>query len=144
MELESDDIAAALSQLAQRQSQASGVRIVFSHQGDSQRVTPNNAAQLYAITREAIANALKHANAKCITVELDCQPGAQAHLTVSDDGIGRQPGKKTKGGLGLKIMSYRARMVGGDFRIEDGEGGGTRVVCALPCEARPAAQLLPV
>ncbi len=61
-------------------------------------------------------------------------------LNVIDDGIGPMRAAverraHPRGGLGLRIMAYRVRMVGGSFRVEASPEGGTRVVATLPCQA---------
>ena len=54
-------------------------------------------------------------------------------LAVQDDGIGRREAARSTGGLGMRIMSYRARMIGARLSIDDAEGGGTIVTCLLAC-----------
>jgi nitrate/nitrite-specific signal transduction histidine kinase len=53
-------------------------------------------------------------------------------LSVTDDGVGFQRERKSSSGLGLPIMNYRARAIGGRLEIESPRCGGTRVVCYLP------------
>jgi len=35
--------------------------------------------------------------------------------------------------MGLQIMSYRAKMIGGTLDVRQGSGGGTTVSCTFPC-----------
>ena len=133
MELEFEDVYEALATLVQRQRAVSGIPIDFVREGDFFACAGINAAQIYGIAREAISNAVKHARPSRITVTLKRSDTGMAKLTVSDDGIGRSAAQKSKGGLGLRIMAYRAQMIGGELSIEDRKGGGTRVVCSLPC-----------
>jgi nitrate/nitrite-specific signal transduction histidine kinase len=53
-------------------------------------------------------------------------------LSVTDDGVGVQNARNGKRGLGFHIMNYRARLMGGQLKIESPEKGGTRVACYLP------------
>ena len=53
---------------------------------------------------------------------------------VEDDGVG-MPRKRGPHGLGLHIMSYRAKAIGGDLDVRKRRGGGTRVTCTLPLGA---------
>ncbi|HWK50941.1 MAG TPA: ATP-binding protein, partial [Steroidobacter sp.] len=70
---------------------------------------------------------------------------AKVRLTVTDDGIGMPADAVDAPGMGLKIMRYRARILGGEVRFERGmpdsastEGRpGTRIICECPLE--PAA-----
>jgi PAS domain S-box-containing protein len=89
------------------------------------------ATHLYRITQEAINNAIKHGRAGRIGIGLVLDPQALT-LTVVNDGLSF-PSKPSKAeGLGLRIMQYRADIIGGSLTIGPGETGGTRVVCTLP------------
>jgi signal transduction histidine kinase len=89
------------------------------------------AAHLYRIAREAVINANKHAQAREIVVALrGWRKGIV--LSVTDDGVGFQNARNGTRGLGFHIMNYRARLMGGQLKIESPEKGGTRVACYLP------------
>jgi two-component system CheB/CheR fusion protein len=89
------------------------------------------AANLYRIAREAVINANKHAQAREIVVGLrGWRKGIV--LSVTDDGVGFQSARNGARGLGFHIMNYRARLMGGQLKIESPEKGGTRVACYLP------------
>jgi PAS domain S-box-containing protein len=88
------------------------------------------ATHLYHIAQEAVNNAIKHGRAARITVFLSA--GAdRALLAVEDngEGISKSP---TNPGMGLHIMSYRAKMVGGSIEVRRLTGGGTLVKCTFP------------
>jgi signal transduction histidine kinase len=88
------------------------------------------ALHLYRIAEEAVANAVKHAGAKRITIGLAILEGRPV-LEIADDGKGI--GRKLKNeGMGLRNMQYRANVIGGDLKLEQREGGGTCVRCTLP------------
>jgi nitrate/nitrite-specific signal transduction histidine kinase len=53
-------------------------------------------------------------------------------LSVTDDGVGVQKARNGTRGLGFHIMNYRARLIGGQLKVESPEKGGTRVACYLP------------
>ena len=135
IKLDADDVGVALSTLARRQSETSGTLVEFESRNLCVGCSDVHAAQIYGIAREAIANALKHAKASRVTVTLDCSGAQRALLSIVDDGIGRHASKSNKDGLGLRIMVYRAQMVGGDFRIQSPASGGTCVSCSFPCKA---------
>jgi PAS domain S-box-containing protein len=90
------------------------------------------ATHLFYIVREAGTNAIKHGLAREIVIRLAAD-GPQGTLTVSDDGCGiadPAPGKK---GMGLHLMNYRARMVGGTLDVRRAASvGGTVVTCSFP------------
>ena len=56
----------------------------------------------------------------------------QASLSIADDGVGLRPAPRPFRGMGMTIMQYRARAVGGTLRIDGRRGGGTRVRCVFP------------
>jgi signal transduction histidine kinase len=55
-----------------------------------------------------------------------------ATLSISDNGCGISNTSNGSRGLGLNIMSYRARLVGGNLAIEQAPGGGTLITCTFP------------
>ena len=133
MEHDSGDVGAALSALVQRQRESSAIAIDFTQLNACTLCVANHTAQLYGIAREAINNALKHAAPGRIEVTLDCTDARAATLSITDDGHQQGPAKASRGGLGMRIMVYRAQMAGGEFAVESPPSGGTRVRCTLPC-----------
>jgi len=93
------------------------------------------ASHLYRITQEAINNAVKHGGARAVTVTLQADD-YNVRLSVSDDGIGLPADTGSSPGMGLKIMDYRARLMGGVIDVAARRGGGTRVQCICPAPAR--------
>jgi two-component system, LuxR family, sensor kinase FixL len=94
------------------------------------------AVHLYRIAQEAITNAVKHARAKHIVIQLSEKNG-QIVLSIADDGVGIAPDAIHNGGLGLSIMSSRAETIGGVLQIQPGKEGGTVVTCELPSPVTP-------
>lgn len=90
------------------------------------------AAHLYRIAREGVINANKHAQARQIVVKLERSGQRRMVLSVTDDGVGVQKARNGARGLGFHIMNYRARLMGGQLKVESPEKGGTRVACYLP------------
>jgi PAS domain S-box-containing protein len=89
------------------------------------------ATHLYYIAREAVNNAIKHGHARQIVIRLAADQH-QGALTIQDDGYGIGsvvPGDK---GMGLHLMNYRARMVGGSLDVQRVPAGGTVVTCLFP------------
>jgi len=60
-----------------------------------------------------------------------CSSAHEIELQVEDDGVGIAVGTTSPGGLGLKIMEFRARMIDGRFLIRPRVQGGTTVICDL-------------
>ena len=90
------------------------------------------ATHLYRIAQEAVTNAVKHSRARKVSIRLRDRAGG-LELSVEDDGAGLSAAKPEEGaGLGLHIMDYRARSIGGTFRLSPGAHGGTTVSCCVP------------
>src|SRR5208337_1909202 len=86
----------------------------------------NVATHLYRIAQEAITNAVRHGKARNINIRLD-STADEIILTIIDDGIGLPENARNGEGLGLRIMAYRASMIGATFNIERASSlGGTR------------------
>jgi two-component system sensor kinase FixL len=86
---------------------------------------------LYRIAQEAVSNAIKHGKASRITIQLSASAG-RALLIVVDNGTGFSPPSSKHKGMGLRIMEYRAGMIGGALSISRDEAGGTTVQCSVP------------
>ncbi|SJZ82212.1 Signal transduction histidine kinase [Trichlorobacter thiogenes] len=124
----------SLEELTRRMAEASGILIEFRQQRTCQACTNKGVTQLYRIAQEALTNAVKHARASRIVVELACLNQGQLTLTVQDNGVGRDQAKRTRGGLGMGIMAHRARLINGNLTVTDAAGGGTLVSCIIPCD----------
>jgi PAS domain S-box-containing protein len=126
-EVERNGLVAALRELAGSVERTCGIRCTLqAHEG----VTVHDnvlATHVFRIAQEAINNSVKHAKAKHIQVTLG-PGGDKIELTVTDDGIGFLPQAKMDG-LGLRIMHYRARRIGGTLEVAAVEKGGTKVTC---------------
>ncbi|MBE0543173.1 MAG: PAS domain S-box protein [Verrucomicrobia bacterium] len=89
------------------------------------------ATHLYRIAQEAVSNAIKHGKAQRVVISLK-NAGDRNVLMIKDDGVGL-PKVLPKGkGMGLHIMQYRARMMGGAAMVERDLDGGTSVICSIP------------
>ena len=86
-------------------------------------------AAAYFVACEAIANAVKHSQAKLIRVSAERRNGTLV-IEVADDGVG---GASENGGSGLRGLVDRVEAHGGTLRVESERGRGTRVIGELPC-----------
>jgi len=96
-------------------------------------VAPYVALQLLRVMQEALTNALRHADARSITLAL-VHDGALLSLVVEDDGRGLPPGGPGVG-RGLATCSSRAEAIGARFALAAPPGGGTRVELRWPLPA---------
>jgi signal transduction histidine kinase len=97
------------------------------------RLRPGVDDEVFRIAQEAIHNALRHARAGRIEVRLS-EDGDGLGLSVSDDGVGFDPGAATLRArrLGLTSMEERARELGGRLSISSAPGAGTSVRLEVP------------
>jgi signal transduction histidine kinase len=87
---------------------------------------------LYYIAREALWNAIKHANASHITVKLS-HDNDQVMMSIQDNGIGFDlTGSTGLKEMGLRNMEERARLIGGTFKLKSEPDYGTELVVWLP------------
>jgi signal transduction histidine kinase len=90
-----------------------------------------SCTQLYRIAQEAVTNAVKHGQAKLVSISLE-KTGDETTLTVMDDGSGLTEAMSSGEGMGVRIMAYRASMIGATFQIERLPDAGTQVTVHLP------------
>ncbi len=93
---------------------------------------PSVALHVYRIAEEAVGNAVRHAKANKVTIEMHIAPGRKIALTITDDGVGFRRGPAE--GMGLQNMRYRARIIRGTLKIASAPQRGTVVTCILPIQ----------
>jgi signal transduction histidine kinase len=120
----------ALDELAASTSRLAGISCSFVRPGLAHIHENTQAIHLFRIAQEALANAIKHGRAKTLVITLEAGEGA-CSLRISDDGIGFAPNGSKKTGMGLSIMRYRARMIGGTLEIQTNAPTGTIVACTI-------------
>jgi signal transduction histidine kinase len=93
-------------------------------------------ALIYRAAREAIRNALKHAEPKTVSVRVEPAGKKSAVLVVQDDGRGFAPAeaasRSTRGHVGLQVLGDLARSAGGSFTIDSAPGQGTSIRLEVP------------
>jgi len=104
--------------------------------GQLSRQEARTEAALFAIIREAVNNALKHAQARTIRVCLQETPTA-LRMLVADDGQGFDAAEvlrdyEQRGSLGLVNMGERAEALGGRLSIHSAPGRGARIAVCVP------------
>jgi len=137
-EIEPEKLGEKLAEIAD-QANGAGVVCRFIQEGDTLVCDAGTAAHLFRIAHEALRNALKHATPHHIDISLLGSTSAIA-LIVEDDGNGiTDDSLATNGknvGMGLRIMSNRAAVIGASLTIsnarENGARSGTTIICKLP------------
>ena len=91
----------------------------------------NMSTHLYRIAQEAVNNAIKHGQAKNIVIGLFARDG-YGTLRIENDGAKLPEPSANASGMGIQIMNYRARMIGGSLQVESGEDRGVTITCQFP------------
>jgi PAS domain S-box-containing protein len=136
VELETNGLQAALQELASRVTKLFAVTCDFQSPSVVQMYDNAAAVHLYRIAQEAINNAIKHGQSSKIDLSLISANG-QIVLTIKDNGTGVINNGHKPNGMGLRVMNYRAGMIGATVSVEPNPTGGTIVKCVVQ-NARPA------
>jgi signal transduction histidine kinase len=129
-ELEAEGLVVALQSLAE--NTAERFQIPCHIESDELVRVPDSevATQMYRIAQEAVMNAIKHADARRIDICL-ISGDESLTLTISDDGLGFPDKLPQPEGLGLRLMSHGAALIGADFQVRRNTGRGTSVICEV-------------
>ena len=134
---------AAIKALARRTGHSAGAAVEAVCEDVDTLLPKETQLHLYRIIQEAVANAVRHAEAKQIRVEVTHE-GDTVQARIHDDGHGFKvadfSGARAIGspeevhrGFGLSSMSERARIIGGTLKIDSTAGSGTTVSVSIPC-----------
>ncbi len=131
--LPGSDLASSLSTVARRLFDGTPVKLELALQKALGRLSAEMHHALVNVGKEALTNALRHAQASTVRVELLCLHD-QIRLSVDDDGRGFVPGcvRSLEHGFGLVGMKTRLTAFGGSVAVETRRGIGTRVTAYLP------------
>lgn len=137
VQIDSEGLRSALAELATTTNELQNIRCRFACSGVSS--IPNNliATQLYRIAQESLNNALKHASPDLIEILLT-QEQQQITLEIRDNGVGLDSESPRDDpiqgrGLGLRIMEYRASVLGGVLEFRNNTpGSGMTLRCMVP------------
>jgi PAS domain S-box-containing protein len=136
--LEENGLVSALEEMAANASNLYGIKCRFTCDPVPPSLENGTALHLYYIAQEALLNAAKHGKASNVLINLS-RANERLSLTVQDDGAGfALPG--TGGtGMGIRIMRYRARVIGATLDLKSKPGQGTQVTCLFYPAAKEAA-----
>jgi signal transduction histidine kinase len=98
--------------------------------GELPALEQERADEVVQISREAVSNALRHANARHIRIRIE-KNGPMMALTVADDGRGFDPAVPTEG-MGLSNIRSRTSRLGGQISIVSAPGEGATVEVTIP------------
>jgi PAS domain S-box-containing protein len=130
VEVDAHGLQASLAELATSINERYGVQCVLQRDGPVEVANNFVATHLYRIAQEAVSNAIKHGRADRVEILLN-RNDDRISLEVLDNGVGIGAGPRAGSGMGLRIMQYRAGLVGGTIQIEPAAERGTQVTCTI-------------
>jgi len=131
LDVKQGDLKAALSQLAAHAKELFEISCRFKAEGAIPALEHSVVSQLYKIAQEAVTNAIKHGKTKHVSINL-ANGSNRIVLTVQNDGVPFPDLQSRSTGMGLRIMNYRASLIGGSLDIKGTGANGTRVICSVP------------
>lgn len=137
VDVEANGLPEALRRLANNAERLFNVECVFQEVETALIHDNTTATHLYRIAQEAVNNAVRHGDADHVKLSL-AAGDEQIRLQVRDDGSGFEQDEVTDAGMGVHIMNYRARIIGGTLDLHSTVGDGTVVTCTLPRTKRPS------
>jgi PAS domain S-box-containing protein len=131
VDLDASGLLTALQRLANNAERLFGLECDFKASGEPLVHDSTAATHMYRIAQEAVSNAVRHGGAHALDIAL---AAGQDHirLRIQDDGEGFAPGEHDGPGMGMRIMNYRARIIGGTLEVHSQPGHGTTITCTLP------------
>ena len=94
-----------------------------------------HAIHAYRIAQEAVSNAIRHGLAKKIRIRLILREPGRCGLEISDNGTGFKTSdlKDGSGGIGVRVMHYRADLIGGELALRSSPDKGTKIILEMLC-----------
>jgi len=133
-------LGAAAEWLVQNVVQRSGLACKLDVDPDCTQLGEPHASALFRIMQESLTNVVRHARARRVDVRLARADGV-AVLTVSDDGVGMDGGARAKPrSFGLRGISERVLLLGGNVVITSAPGAGTVIIARIPLDRRASGE----
>jgi signal transduction histidine kinase len=130
VQMDAAGLSAALEGLASTTTRLTSAVVTFMEVGEPHVADAGTAMHLYRIAQESVANAIKHGAPRKVDITLESQRNS-LRLKIEDDGAGFFKHPSVVGGMGLRTMAYRARVIGATLEIRERNGSGTGVLCEL-------------
>jgi signal transduction histidine kinase len=134
VEMETLGLVASLEEIAFNAMESFGIRCLVGAEEPVRDLRGPLAIQLFRIAQEAVLNAVKHGNARLIEISVAID-GGDLVMKIADDGVGLPGDLAEVEGTGLRIMRYRAGIVGGMLEVRSRPSGGSMVLCSAPLPA---------
>ena len=123
----------ALKHLARQVRTMFKIDCAFRSNGKIPSLPDNTVQQVYKIAQEAVTNAIRHAKADKVQINLS-RRADMVLLSIRNNGLPFPSMKDQRPGVGLRIMHYRANLVNGELEFKPAPDG-TTVSCSIPIRA---------
>ncbi|KXK10869.1 MAG: putative two component system histidine kinase [Chloroflexi bacterium OLB14] len=129
------DLWTRLHDTAEEIASGHNLKLVWLSDNDSvPDVSAQTAEQIHTITREALINVARHANAKQVKLHVG-RDDKNYFVIIADDGVGFNTSQPAPNGhFGLQIMQARAKHIGGEINYQSKQGSGTQVTLTWKIE----------
>jgi len=135
LDLEQKSLTEALQHLVAHARELFGISCEFKHRGTVPNLDSSVVMQLYKMAQESLTNAIKHGKATSVEITLSLEKSSLV-LTIANNGVPFPDMQGRSTGMGLRIMNYRASLIGGELSIKAGHPDGTLVTCRVPLESK--------
>jgi len=130
--LEENGLSFAITDLISKTEKIFGISCIFHNFNTNIKIYNSQVAiNIYYIVQEAINNAVKHGQVKNIIITYSSNED-NIYISIEDDGTGFDISCITSPGIGLELMKYRARAIGGSLNISSKPGAGTEILLKFP------------
>ncbi len=135
LKLDTPDLATALRKTVDEFSGRLGKPVGLYYNLPPQALSPNEEVHTLQIVREGLANAVKHADATEIHIDVVFE-SPQVKVKIRDNGKGLPGGGQPANHYGLIIMQDRARTLGGQVAVQNHDEGGVEVILTFVPKSR--------
>lgn len=125
--LQQADLPSALQEMIAPLRNQTDAIITLDCEIPTQALDASQQVHLLQIIREGVLNAIKHAQARKISVSCNTSVSGIHTVNILDDGTGIASLTEPEGHYGLNIMHERAARLGGELTISRPDSGGTLI-----------------
>jgi two-component system, LuxR family, sensor kinase FixL len=130
VEFDEHGLTAALERMVKNAERLLNISCTLSVKKDIRFEDASSLINLYRIAQEATSNAVKHGNATKVRITFDANE-ERMQLIIEDNGTGFSENWDKQKGLGVRIMMFRARLVGANLEIGHSSLGGASIIITL-------------
>ncbi|BES72764.1 nitrate/nitrite two-component system sensor histidine kinase NarX [Marinobacter nanhaiticus D15-8W] len=135
LKLDTPDLATAVRQTVGEFAERLGTPVELEYELPARILSPNEEIHILQIIREALANAVKHAQATEVIVRVDFR-SPQVRVAILDNGVGMPGGDQPLQHYGMIIMQDRARTLGGKLTVGNRATGGVEIMLSFVPKSR--------